>query len=545
MSAGERRAPDWWGIVPILCLAIGCAALVQTTTPLLASNDFSHYAQVRAFDSGTPKIDAYADTTTDEGVYRGHYYSDKAPGLAFETLPVYRVARSVGVSDTRLLQLLTIFGSLLPAALLLVLVLRFVESFEPGAGPGVATMLWLGSLLLPFSTVFFSHVLAACLGFASYLLLWRAHSGRDAPLWVAAAGVLGGLAVTTEYPAAILVAVLGAYALTRPGRIRRGAAYAAGVVLGLVPLLAYNLWAFGSPFHISYSNVAANDVGFFGLVTPSLHTALDLLFGERGLFIVTPLLAVAAAGIILLYREGRRSEAGLAGAVALSYLAYNASYYLPFGGWTPGPRFLITVIPFLGLPLATALRRVPALTLAIAGISAATMIAATLTLVELPDYSSTSLWWQLLVQGDFGVIQGAGGVAWFAAFAALAVVAVLRKAPRLRIGRRQLELALAGIAAWIVVARAGPALLAGDSHMAQLALIGLVVAVAAALWLWPQRNGAVLVASAPLLAFAFHDFQRHYEWGVLVAAASLGLMVLARTRARLSSQPGASAWPRA
>jgi hypothetical protein len=47
------------------------------------------------------------------------------------------------------------------------------------------------------------------------------------------------------------------------------------------------------------------------------------------------------------------------------------------------------------------------------------------------------------------------------------------------------------------------------------------------------------------LAFAFHDFQRHYKWGILVAAASLGLMVLARTRVRLSARPGGSAWPRA
>ena len=38
------------------------------------------------------------------------------------------------------------------------------------------------------------------------------------------------------------------------------------------------------------------------------------------------------AGLWFLYREGHRGEAAMAGAVVLSYLAYNASYYLPYGG---------------------------------------------------------------------------------------------------------------------------------------------------------------------------------------------------------------------
>ena len=35
---------------------------------------------------------------------------------------------------------------------------------------------------------------------------------------------------------------------------------------------------------------------------------------------------------------------------ALIYLIYNSGYYLPFGGGSPGPRFMITMLPVPGLP---------------------------------------------------------------------------------------------------------------------------------------------------------------------------------------------------
>ena len=46
--------------------------------------------------------------------------------------------------------------------------------------------------------------------------------------------------------------------------------------------------------------------------------------------------------------------------VAAAYFIYNAGYWLPFGGGTPGPRFLIPALPFLALGLAFAYRRLPA-----------------------------------------------------------------------------------------------------------------------------------------------------------------------------------------
>ena len=66
-------------------------------------------------------------------------------------------------------------------------------------------------------------------------------------------------------------------------------------------------------------------------------------------------------------------------AVVISYFIYNIGYWLPFGGGSPGPRFLIPALPFLALGLAPAYRRLPTLTLALAIPSVTFMVIGALT----------------------------------------------------------------------------------------------------------------------------------------------------------------------
>jgi hypothetical protein len=459
-------------LAPVLCLAVACAAVVQ----IGGWNERSHYAQARAFAAGTARIDQYAALTGDRALYRGHYYSDKAPGLAFLVAPVYSVTKATGGASADPLHeihLLTIFGCVIPAALLLFLISGFVERLEPGLGVASALLLGLGTLLLPFSTLFFSHVLSTCLGFAAYYALWLARRGRGDILLIGSSGILAGLAVSTEYPLAILAVLLAFYALGRPPQVRRLLVYGAGGLIGLVPLLAYNLWAFGSLTHISYASVSANHEGFFGLVSFSPGALVSLLLGSRGLLTLTPVLALGLAGIVLLFGDGRRGEATMAAAVVLTYLAYNASYYLPYGGWVPGPRFLIPLIPFLALPLAAVLRRQPVLTVTMGTLSVAMMAAATLTRPELPSNLPTSAWWQQLLHGRFPTPGAGGQILWFGVFAAAAVLLAARLTPRLMGGRAQLAVGGAGVLVWLTVALVSGTLdLHGDS------VIALVLALA-------------------------------------------------------------------
>src|SRR5262249_56620406 len=93
----------------------------------------------------------------------------------------------------------------------------------------------------------------------------------------------------------------------------------------------------------------------------------------------TPIIVIGVVGRVLMRRRGNRAEVTTIAAIAIVYFLYNAGYWLPFGGGTPGPRFLIPALPFLAIGLAPAYRRLPALTLGLAIPSAVFMLAGTPT----------------------------------------------------------------------------------------------------------------------------------------------------------------------
>ena len=183
--------------------------------------------------------------------FEGHYYAAKAPGLAFASLPAYLPLKVAGIGDsgdaTRMLWFLTLWTVVLPAGILLLLVRGAAERLQPGTGTVAAVALGVATLILPFSTLYFAHLLSATLGFAAFAVLWREREGLSRPGLVAFAGLLAGLATTTEYPLGIIALILGLYAVSEAPFVARGLAYAAGGVIGVLPLLLYQWWAFGSP----------------------------------------------------------------------------------------------------------------------------------------------------------------------------------------------------------------------------------------------------------------------------------------------------------
>jgi hypothetical protein len=463
------------GVLALLVLVGASAVLLQP----FGYNQGSHLALVHALADGTPRIDRYRDYSGDVSFYGGHVYSNKAPGLAFATLPAYLALRAAHLPHG--VHVLSLWSVLLPAAILLLLVGSTVERIEPGLGTLTAATLGLATLVLPFTGLLFAHVLSALLGFAAFAVLWHERDGPPRLALLAAAGLLAGLAVTTEYPLALAGAVLGLYAVVRPRPIRRGLAYAAGVALGVAPLLAYDWWAFGSPTHLSYADAvgprgATHPPAFFGVSAPRPRVALELLLASRGLILLGPVIALGAAGAVLLYRRGRRAEALVVGSVVVAFVLYDSGFWGPFGGWGPGPRYLIPMLPFLAVPLALAWRRWPLTTGALAVVSAGIMLAATATDPLIPD--DPGRWWRLLVHGRFTDTIGLG-IAPFALVVAAAVVLVVRATPRLSPGRHDMAGAVVALVGWLVTLRGAPALLRHGDFGAVGALLLALLAVAA------------------------------------------------------------------
>jgi hypothetical protein len=514
MSARARA-----GLLAIVSLGIAWGLVLHA----MGWAQLSSYAQVRALGAGRAEIDRWQWETRDKAWFGGHFYSVKAPGLAALTLPAYLALDAAGAKpiardaaanarrayrprwdppespdlsqyafsaqrahrveiriehETPIVWALTLVGAVIPAMALLLLVRWVAERIEPGYGTAAAITLGLGTIIFTFAAEYFSHVVAATLGFAAFALLFREREGPARTGLVGAAGLLAGLAVSFEYPLALLGAILFAYAVARPRRPRRAAAYAAGVAIGAAPALAFNWWALGSPLRFAYSHAVAvqgltghavlglNSSGFFGIDLPRPGAAVDLMLASRGLLTLTPVLVMAVVGVLGLRKRGRAAEAAVIGAVGITYFLYNAGYWLPFGGGSPGPRFLIPALPFIAIGLGSAYRRLPALTLALAIPSVTFMVAGALTYPLIGD-NGTGVWADQLGSGTLehtlltvlGVQNGWLAVAPVLAAVATAVVFAAMATPRTRLGN--VRPALAAVLGWAVVSIAGPTV-AGD-----------------------------------------------------------------------------------
>ena len=269
------------GIASLVCVALAGATIIQT----FSWNQTSHYALIRSIAShGTPRIDRFVDQTGDKALYKGHWYSSRAPGLAFYTIPAYGVLTAINAPQIarhakaqrgadEMVWALTLWGAVLPGLVTLLLVRWMGDRFEPGYGTAAAITLGLGTLFLPLSTLLFSHVFTACLGFGAFVLLMREREGPGNLLQLFLAGLLIGYAITAEYPLLFAGVNLGVYAMSRAWKdVKRPHVYAGGAAIGVIPLAIYDKWAFGSFTHVAYADLPRHQSGFFGIRPPSFET---------------------------------------------------------------------------------------------------------------------------------------------------------------------------------------------------------------------------------------------------------------------------------
>src|SRR5271170_3732565 len=472
-------------LAAILLVGVANATMIQS----FSWNQTSHYDLTRALNQDRTTIDAYAANTGDKVEYKGHTYSARAPGFALFVLPFYNTLNLVGAESwtdahvaspdhpgDEMIYLLGLWGNVLPGLLLVLLVWRVAERYEPGYGVATAVVLGLGTMVLPFSQLLFSHMFTTFLSFAAFWLMLRERDGPPSPILLALAGLAMGYAFSSEYPTFFAAVVLGLFLLSRKDSLtplqvlRRGGAYVVGGLVGIIPLLLYNHYAFRSWTHLAYSDVPRQQKGFFGIGAPSLRVLATLLFDSRGLLTISPVLIMGAIGTVMLYRRGKRAEALTIGGICLCFLAYNSGYYLPFGGGFMGPRFLDTLLPFLAFPIALTLKRFPGPTIALAAVSITTTVIATITHPLIGYENEAASWARYLSKGLFqptiasayGLGRGWGGIWPFLLAAGAAVLAATWAMPRLRLSTATLWWGVLALVAWGLFAALAPTLLGID-----------------------------------------------------------------------------------
>ncbi len=505
------------GVAAILTLGVAWGLVMHQ----VGWAQLAHFDQVQAFSKGRPQIDQWHWNTNDKAWVDGHFYSVKSPGMAALTTPLYDAIEGLGGNKlaraaahnvdqtahpkwlydgvipienfgynvergqvvqasverlTPIVWALTLLGAVIPAVLLLLAVRWAADRFVPGYGTAAAITLGLATVVMTFAAEFFSHVISAGFAFAAFCLLMRERDREPNLGLVAGAGLLAGLAVTFEFQTGLVGVVLFGYALSRrTDWLRRAAVYGAGAVAGALPMLAFNYWAFGNPLKLAYGYavdfpgatghdvLGLNSSGFFGITAPRFDSALSLLLAGRGLLVLTPILIMAVVGVFMMRRDGHRAEANTILAVALVYFLYNSGYWLPYGGGTPGPRFLIPALPFVAIGLAYAYKRLPALTLGLAIPSGLMMLAATLT-YPLLGKQGTGTWADWLTDGRlehtvltaFGVSNAWLAIAPFLAAILMAVVLAVRATPSTSLS--DYRFAMPAVLAWACVSALGPTL---------------------------------------------------------------------------------------
>lgn len=279
----------------------------------------------------------------------GKLYSNKAPGAAFVSLPGYVAARPFTTSIRATLTAMRLVGATLPLLLMALLLIRVAREQKIDE-ERIATAIWIllfATPLFAYGLLLFSHALVAASLFGAWLLLFIRHSHA------AAAGALLGIAVISEYPAAVPVLVIVvAMAFMREWRtllhlIAGGAPLAALLAL-------YQHFAFGSAFRLSplYDRLpeyrALGRSGMFGLQMPSIEYASGLLFSPtRGLFVFAPVLILGVVALLDAKRSLSRSAFATMIAIPLSLFLVYTSYPNWHGGWAVGPRYIVACIPFL------------------------------------------------------------------------------------------------------------------------------------------------------------------------------------------------------
>lgn len=343
-------------------------------------NQNSRFDLLRAIvEQHTLQIDSYHENTQDKAHFRGHYYSDKAPGVVFLTVPfavvARRMMRATGMNpqsaraELVLSYLVTAWGVALPTALAVVclffLAMRLgCDSTAAAFGcavMGLATPIWA------YASLFWAHALVgACLvfGLAAALKAGESTNWRSQLLWAVAVGLATGWATVTEYPAVPASALLGFFALWQnwPNGVSSRWRVAIGIGVGAgfcaIVLFSYLYAAFGS-FRPSYSYYDPKSFafmqqqGYMGLTYPHPDRLLKLMFGcARGLFFASPVMLAAPVGLWLLWKKQRSGAALVAASIAAYYFLFNASFYWWKAGLTFGPRYAGAAIPLLCLGVA-------------------------------------------------------------------------------------------------------------------------------------------------------------------------------------------------
>ncbi|MCL5256410.1 MAG: polysaccharide deacetylase family protein [Chloroflexi bacterium] len=369
-------------LLALLVIAVGWVFFVSSAG-IVSTNDGSHFALTRSIvDYHSTAIDHYIDYTArqdlgsipppdaylDLSYYGGHFYSDRAPGTAFLAVPFYLAGDALMllgiIGQSGLESSVSVLSAIAGAFAILGMygIGRELGVRAPSALVA-ALLVGLGTLLWKYSTLFYNHALSAALVTgAAYLAIRWAGSRRLSrfPALLFCSGLLLGYAVLVDYINVLLFIPFGLYILLQRAKLQHWETAIAGALPALATLVAYNWLNFGSPLATSYTYqyhfewARALSTTY---TTPIVEGLRFFLFGQNGIFAVSPILLLSLAGLaIVARRKWRELSLILIGfLILLGVLSMHRTYS---GGGSEDTRYILSIIPLLGAGLGVIFERV-------------------------------------------------------------------------------------------------------------------------------------------------------------------------------------------
>lgn len=360
---------------------------------------------------GELHIDTYANFTGDRSFYKGHYYSEKAPGTSFLAVPIVSlsdlISRFLIMNDKpepiliqekvfrsiisfydnlpfqeSLIQILSItILSVIPGTLLGLVIYRTTLLFVENDFYCLLTAFFfgLGTLIMPYSSVMMGEILAAFLGFTGiYIIIknrelyGKMEKSESSYISLIAAGTLLGFSFVISYMM-FLVIVPTILLQFRYVKLKKTPLFLLGIAIGMAPILFYNSSIYESPFHFTFEDIDPEispchaemeldcqtvsnldqDYWLYETITVLPGVAKGLFNPYRGLFFYYPFLIVSVLGLYKLYKK----DGKIAFYVLTIFLLFSlfTNYYPSWeGGSSFSMRYFVSLMPFLSIPFVVA-----------------------------------------------------------------------------------------------------------------------------------------------------------------------------------------------
>lgn len=346
-------------------IAVGLFVLAAVTFGYFTGgagwNQDAHFDLTRAIvERHTLFIDGYDVNTGDVSKGTGgHTYINKPPGASIlAAVPyalIFAIERRLHAPVDSMTRMNCWIATALSVGLcgafigpILYLYGRRRMAATPPVALCVSAIILFGTIIFPYSTMLFAHVPAAL------FLLLAVTLFENRPL---AAGIAAGIACSCFYVCALAAAILAIVAFCY--RRRSAVRFLLGTLPFVVLMGIYQWLCFGSPFRtaVEASTPFTQHGLLFGVIRlPSIDALYGITLSPyRGLFFVSPILLPAFVGFVAMKRS---QEFWSVIAIVTTFILVIAGFNGWNGGFAFGPRYLVPIVPLLGIPMMAAKPRV-------------------------------------------------------------------------------------------------------------------------------------------------------------------------------------------